>query len=47
MVMLNSLDSKNEKALAQHLISHPSGDGLTPSMASLKAILHDLKISLN
>jgi hypothetical protein len=47
MVMLNSLDSKNEKALAQHLISHPNGDGLTPSLASLKAILHDLKISLN
>jgi len=47
MVMLNSLDSKNEKALAQHLISHPNGDCLTPSLASLKAILHDLKISLN
>jgi len=47
MVMLNSLDSKNEKALAQHLISHPNGDGSTPSMASLKAILQDLKISLN
>jgi len=47
MVMLNSLDKKNEQALAQHLISQPSGDGLTPSLASLKAILHDLKISLN
>ena len=47
MVMLNSLDSKNEKALAQHLISQPSGDGLTHSMQSLKAILQDLKISLN
>jgi len=47
MVMLNSLDKKNEKALAQHLISQPSGAGLTPSMESLKAILHDLKISLN
>ena len=47
MVMLNSLDIKNEKALAQHLISHPSGDGLTHSMQSLKAILQDLKISLN
>jgi len=47
MVMLNSLDSKNEKALAQHLISHPSGAGLTHSMQSLKAILRDLKISLN
>ena len=47
MVMLNSLDSKNEKALAQHLISHPSGDGSIRSMQSLKAILQDLKISLN
>jgi hypothetical protein len=47
LVMLNSLDSKNEKALAQHLISQPSGDGLTHSMQSLKAILQDLKISLN
>ncbi len=47
LVMLNSLDSKNEKALAQHLISQPSGAGLTHSMQSLKAILQDLKISLN
>ena len=47
MVMLNSLDSKNEKALAEHLISHPSGDGSIRSMQSLKAILQDLKISLN
>ena len=47
MVMLNSLDSKNEKALAQHLISQPSGDGSIHSMQSLKAILQDLKISLN
>ena len=47
MIMLNSLDSKNEKALAQHLISHPNGDGSIRSMQSLKAILQDLKISLN
>jgi len=47
MVMLNSLDKKNEKALAQHLISQPSGDGSIHSMQSLKEILHDLKISLN
>ena len=47
LVMLNSLDSKNEKALAQHLLLQPSGDGLTHSMQSLKAILQDLKISLN
>jgi len=47
LVMLNSLDSKNEKALAQHLISQPSGAGSIHSMQSLKAILQDLKISLN
>ena len=47
LVMLNSLDSKNEKALAQHLISQQSGDGSIHSMQSLKAILQDLKISLN
>jgi len=47
MVMLNSLDTKNEKALAQHLISQPNGDGSMHSMESLKAILQDLKISLN
>ena len=47
MVMLNSLDKKNEKALAQHLISQQSGDGLIPSMQSLTEILQDLKISLN
>ena len=47
MVMLNSLDSKNEKALAQHLISRQNGDGSIRSMQSLKEILQDLKISLN
>lgn len=47
MVMLNSLDKKNEKALAQHLISQPSGDGSIHSMQSLTEILQDLKISLN
>jgi hypothetical protein len=47
MVILNSLDRKNEKALAQHLISQPNGDGLTHSMQSLMEILQDLKISLN
>ena len=46
-VMINSLDKKNEKALAQHLISQPNGDGSMHSMESLKAILQDLKISLN
>tara|TARA_A100000172_G_scaffold42527_1_gene26056 strand:+ start:1491 stop:2147 length:657 start_codon:yes stop_codon:yes gene_type:complete len=47
MVMLNSLDKKNERALAQHLISQPSGDGSIHSMQSLTEILQDLKISLN
>jgi len=47
MVMLNSLDKKNERALAQHLLSLQSGDGLTHSMQSLMEILQDLKISLN
>ena len=47
MIMLNSLDKKNEQALAQHLISLPNGDGSTHSLDSLKAILQDLKISLN
>ena len=47
LVILNSLDQKNEKALAQHLISQQSGDGLTRSMQSLMEILQDLKISLN
>lgn len=47
LVILNSLDKKNEKALAQHLLSLPNGDGLIHSMESLKEILQDLKISLN
>jgi hypothetical protein len=47
MVMLNSLGKKNEKALAQHLLSQPNGDGLTHSMESLTEILQNLKISLN
>jgi len=47
MVMLNSLDKRNEKALAQHLLSHQSGDGLTHSMEYLTEILQNLNISLN
>ncbi len=47
MVMLNSLDKKNEQALAQHLISQPNGDGSMHSLGLLKEILRDLKISLN
>jgi hypothetical protein len=46
-VMLNSLGKKNEKALAQHLLSQQNGDGLTHSMESLTEILQNLKISLN
>jgi len=47
LVMMNSLDSKNEKALAQHLISLQNTDGTIPSMDSLTEILQNLKISLN
>lgn len=47
LVMMNSLEKKNEKALAQHLLSHPNGDGLMHSMESLTEILQNLKISLN
>lgn len=47
LVMMNSLEKKNEMALAQHLLSHPNGDGLMHSMESLTEILQNLKISLN
>jgi len=47
LVMMNSLDSKNEKALAQHLISLQNTDGIIPSMESLTEILQNLNISLN
>ena len=47
MVMLNSLDKKNEKALAQHLLSQPNGDGLTHSMESLMKILTMKKLIHN
>ena len=47
LVMMNSLGKKNEIALAQHLLSHPNGDGLMHSMESLMEILQNLKISLN
>ena len=47
LVMMNSLEKKNEIALAQHLLSQPNGDGLTHSMESLTEILQSLKISLN
>ena len=46
-VMLNSLDKKNEKDLAQYLISQQDMDGSIHSMQSLTEILQSLKISLN
>lgn len=46
-VMLNSLDKKNEKDLAQYLISQQNMDGSIQSMQSLTEILQSLKISLN
>ena len=47
VVMLNSLDKKNEKDLAQYLISHSNMDGSIHSMQSLTEILQNLNISLN
>ena len=47
VVIMNSLDKKNEKDLAQYLISHPNTDGSTVSMQSLTEILQSLNISQN
>ena len=47
VVMLSSLDKKNEKDLAQYLISQPNMDGSIRSMQSLTEILQNLNISLN
>ena len=47
LVMLNSLDKKNEQTLAEYLISQPNGVGTIQSMHSLKAMLQNLNISLN
>ncbi len=47
IVMMNSLDKKNEKDLAQYLISQQNMDGSIHSMQSLTEILQSLKISLN
>ena len=47
IVMLNSLDKKNERDLAQYLISLPNMDGSIHSMQSLTEILQNLNISLN
>ena len=47
VVMMNSLDKKNEKDLAQYLISQPNTDGSILSMQSLTEILQSLNISQN
>lgn len=47
LTMMNSLDKKNEKDLAQYLISQPNMDGTTASLQSLTEILQSLNISLN
>ena len=47
IVMMNSLDKKNEETLAEYLISQQNGVGTTASMHSLTEILRSLNISLN
>ena len=47
VVMMNSLDSKNEQILAQYLTSQPNGGGTTQSMHYLTEMLQSLNISLN
>ena len=47
IAMMNSLDSKNEKNLAEYLASLPNGGGTIQSMDYLKGILQNLNISLN
>lgn len=46
-IMTNSLDKQEKQALTQFLTSQPNGDGISHFTDSLKATLHDLKISLN
>jgi len=45
--MTNSLEEGEEKALTQYLNSQQNGDGISQFTHSLKAMLQDLKISLN
>ena len=45
--MTNSLDNQEKIALTQHLNSQQSGVGINQFTDSLKAMLQDLKISLN
>ena len=47
LVMLNSLDKKNEQTLAEYLTSQPNGGGTIQSMDYLTEILQNLNISLN
>ena len=47
LTMMNSLETKNKKDLAQYLISQPNMDGTTASLQSLTEILQSLNISLN
>lgn len=47
LVMLNSLDKKNEQTLAEYLTSLPNGGGTIQSMDYLTAMLQNLNISLN
>ena len=47
LVMLNSLDKKNEQTLAEYLTSQPNGGGTIQSMDYLAGILQNLNISLN
>jgi hypothetical protein len=47
IAMMNSLDSKNERNLAEYLASQPNGGGTIQSMDYLKGILQNLNISLN
>ena len=45
--MTNSLGEGETEALTQYLNSQENGDGISQFTHSLKAMLHDLKISLN
>ncbi len=47
LVMLNSLDKKNEQTLVEYLTSLPNGGGTIQSMDYLTAMLQNLNISLN
>jgi hypothetical protein len=46
-IMTNSLENKESQVLTQYLNSQRNGAGINHFMDSLKATLHELKISLN